>query len=110
MLLLHQTECRSLLGKQVRQAHSTANIDGRKKANHKAGKPHNRSEGKNKRVVSRAGTHDPGSAMQARLLERPQQVNSINSKANKADPPKNPATTRPNTKAPIDRVCRETIG
>lgn len=74
------------------------------KAKHK---PQDRSKEENKGVVNRAGTHDPGSAMQARLLERPQHVKSINSKANKADPPKNPATTRPNTNAPIDKVCSD---
>ena len=56
--------------------------------------------------VSGAGTYEPGKAMQARLLERPQHVKSMNSKASKADPPKNPATTRPRTYAPIDRLCR----
>lgn len=48
-------------------------------------------------VISRAKTYDPGKAMQAKLLERPQHVKSINSKASKADPPMNPAVTKPNT-------------
>lgn len=51
-------------------------------------------------------TYDPGKAMQARLLERPQHVKSMNSKASKADPPMNPAVTRPKMYAPIDRVCK----
>lgn len=43
--------------------------------------------------------------MQARLLERPQQVNSMNSRAISADPPRKPATTRPSTYPPVEMFC-----
>jgi len=51
------------------------------------------------------GTYDPGKAMQARLLERPQQVNSMKRSANRAEPPRNPAVIRPRMYPPIDISC-----
>ena len=55
-------------------------------------------------------TYDPGRAMQARLLERPQQVNSMNSRASRADPPKKPATTNPSTYPPVEIACNREKG
>ena len=47
--------------------------------------------------------------MQARLLERPQQVKSMNRRASRADPPRKPAVTKPSTYPPVDRVCNSPL-
>ena len=66
-----------------------------------------RGEDKEEVMQGISWTYDPGRAMQARLLERPQQVNSMNSRASRADPPKKPATTNPSTYPPVEMACRK---
>ena len=44
--------------------------------------------------------------MQARLLERPQQVSSIKKRASRAEAPKSPATTRPRMYPDTDNACK----
>ncbi len=44
--------------------------------------------------------------MQARLLERPQQVSSMKKSASRAEAPRNPATIRPRMYPATDNACK----
>ena len=61
----------------------------------------------NMHICSEFGcAYEKGRAMQARLLERPQQVSSIKKSASRAEAPRNPATTRPRMYPDTDNACR----
>ncbi len=50
--------------------------------------------------------YEKGRAMQARLLERPQQVSSMKKSASRAEAPRNAATIRPRMYPATDNACK----